>query len=953
MKKFVLFILLAGFISLAYGQKLEEGFEAGAVPDTWTVHDYGHNPDSFRISENFPHEGSYHVEVDTYEADSTNDGQADDWLITPQITVNDGDVLSFWAASGNEDFLDGVDVKISTSGTAVDDFTIEAGSHEVPYNYTKFTHDLISLDGISNGDAIYIGFHCNTNGSGLNMDDFYVGQPQTVLMQKAWALSDSSVAVMFDAPVVADDITLDDFQLKGSEEIAFTDFATDADNQNLVHLWSSNLSMSQDRTVDSLIHAAGEDTQDTVVFYGGITPIAFANTTHPDGVLEDSITATFKGRVMAKAASNQMFVSNGTGARNSILTYGASLYDVVDVGDEILFYGERGTYNNHTQIEGPELIKTYSTGNEVFDPTVVSSSDLDMNIAKDADPAEQYESVFVKLENMLIKDTMTNQYGDFYYLATAGEDTVRIGNRMGFFEGGFQDSIMKKGQSYDITGFVAGMYGDWEVSPRNVFDAHPLNDDTKPVVTYDAQTLNNSPGQEAIVTSSEYGKLYLVMEGEDQASVADFDVAVKAHKGAMAQAKAGKGVAISTFDLLPGSYNAYAVDRSGNISDKGANAVTIEDYGKPLPFTEDFEDEKVIPSSFMLVNGDGLDPDGTDWDALKDSAWIVTYRNSFESNVAMGISYYSGDVSYADDWLILPKLQLGSNSMISWEAMSLTVSGDFPDDYEVLVSATTSDTAAFESVLQIEGEAWSPDSDTPGEGIQQHGLNLADEGYADQAVYIAFRLNTPHPGGDRLALDNLIVAQADETAPEVSVDAQTVDIGNDVMIQSSEATGKVYLILDGEAQATVEDLETAVTNQVGASAEVAAANTDMAVSTTNLVAGTYHAYAVDSAQNMSAKSGNAVTLQSTTAIEKASADKFIAVYPNPVSNHATVALGLQDAGTLTMELTNVHGSKVMARQENYSGKTNVHFNVSDLSNGIYMLRIYTSEATLVKRIIVR
>jgi hypothetical protein len=171
-----------------------------------------------------------------------------------------------------------------------------------------------------------------------------------------------------------------------------------------------------------------------------------------------------------------------------------------------------------------------------------------------------------------------------------------------------------------------------------------------------------------------------------------------------------------------------------------------------LPFMEDFESATTIPATFTLVNGDGNTPASAPA-SLQDSAFIVRYRTEFESHVAYGVSYYDPDAG-ADDWLILPKLALTSNPVLSWKALSLTSSGNYPDTYQVLVSTTDADTSSFTSIFEVEEEV---SLEAGGPGVQKRMISLSAEGYADQEVFIAFRLMTPSPGGDRLAIDDIKV----------------------------------------------------------------------------------------------------------------------------------------------------------------------------------------------------
>jgi hypothetical protein len=361
-----------------------------------------------------------------------------------------------------------------------------------------------------------------------------------------------------------------------------------------------------------------------------------------------------------------------------------------------------------------------------------------------------------------------------------------------------------------------------------------------------------------------------------------------------------------------------------------------------------------MPEGIVLSNRDNGSPATSlpEYQDLKEDAFIVLHTDSLSitdfgdgnERIVVGTSWYDEEVG-ADDWLILPKVRLTADNNLSWDALSLTSSGNYPDDYEVYISTTYQTVEACmqnDPIFSITGENTSTDADSPGDGLAQRTVDLAEKGYADQDVYIAFRLMTPYPGGDRLGLDNIRIYVPDETPPEVTADAQTVTIGDDVNVQSSEPTGKVYIILDGEAQSSPSDLESAVTVGTAASAEVTAADTDIAISTTDLSAGTYYAYAVDSAGNMSAKSSNAITLEEggETGVNELT-DANINIYPNPVNNSLKFTSEIE---ITKVTIFNALGQKL---KEVEILNTDKVVNTSDLKEGMYFIN-FENEKGLVK-----
>jgi hypothetical protein len=160
--------------------------------------------------------------------------------------------------------------------------------------------------------------------------------------------------------------------------------------------------------------------------------------------------------------------------------------------------------------------------------------------------------------------------------------------------------------------------------------------------------------------------------------------------------------------------------------------------------------ETGIPQSFTILDADGLNPDASVSEYT--SAWIsVTDPEEPTDTVASATSFFS-PAGTADRWLITPALTLGSyGNYISWNAKSQDAS--FPDDYLVLLSTTDNSISSFTdtvgSVLE-ENFEWT-----------ERIVNLSSLGYADQTVYIAFRLITED--GYKLYLDDIHAWKNDAT----------------------------------------------------------------------------------------------------------------------------------------------------------------------------------------------
>lgn len=147
-----------------------------------------------------------------------------------------------------------------------------------------------------------------------------------------------------------------------------------------------------------------------------------------------------------------------------------------------------------------------------------------------------------------------------------------------------------------------------------------------------------------------------------------------------------------------------------------------------------------LPETWSLFDGDGLIPAEEVADFI--APWIP-FQTELDTCVA-STSYYN-PAGQSKDYLISPKIEIGTFSRIFWDAKSVDAS--YPDSYVVLLSTTDSLATSFTDTLKVvSGETpyWS-----------KHSVNLSDAGFANQAVYIAIKNVTVD--GFILMVDNVKV----------------------------------------------------------------------------------------------------------------------------------------------------------------------------------------------------
>lgn len=230
-----------------------------------------------------------------------------------------------------------------------------------------------------------------------------------------------------------------------------------------------------------------------------------------------------------------------------------------------------------------------------------------------------------------------------------------------------------------------------------------------------------------------------------------------------------------------------------------AAALSITAFGQTIIINEDFESG--IPSSWTVINKDGLTPDASVSEYTE--AWIGTTdpfdTSSTPNHCASATSFFT-TTGNANRWLITPAITLaGFGNILEFKAASFDPS--FPDNYMIKIGTDVNNPDGFTTLVTYLAEAphWST-----------HSLNFDTLGYNNQTIHIAFVLISDN--GHKLFLDDISFRVEDpvstkETAAGVSVNIYpnpTADILN-ISVNGENVKKEIYNLAGQKLIQTTEN----------------------------------------------------------------------------------------------------------------------------------------------------
>ncbi len=196
--------------------------------------------------------------------------------------------------------------------------------------------------------------------------------------------------------------------------------------------------------------------------------------------------------------------------------------------------------------------------------------------------------------------------------------------------------------------------------------------------------------------------------------------------------------------------------------------------------------------------------------------------------------------------------------------------------------------------------------------------------------FIIARKNATGSSFKSLSTGNL---DSDKPVAVIASSTGCTGTGETIEVQVNIDNGFIYIVLQGESQNSISDLESAITNSKGSKIEITDAGTTLKISTAGLVQGNYSAYAVNNLDSMSDKSSTSADLYQNPAIDLGSdiikceetsvtldAGSGFAAYAWSDAEATTRTIRVTNQGDYAVTVTDDHGCK-------NSDTLNVKFNI--------------------------
>jgi hypothetical protein len=329
-----------------------------------------------------------------------------------------------------------------------------------------------------------------------------------------------------------------------------------------------------------------------------------------------------------------------------------------------------------------------------------------------------------------------------------------------------------------------------------------------------------------------------------------------------------------------------------------------------LPFTEDFEAASPTVSCWTVYNADGAG-----------ESWVLSSAQNHTTGGSMSALHDFGVPGYDEDgWLISPELNIPGSGTSELSFWSYNTWPDFYGNNSVLISTGSNDPTDGDFV-----EVWSALSVT--DAWVETVLDISD--YAGQSIYIAFR----YEGNDAHGwfVDDVAITNEATTVPTnriidgVSNLDECFDATNTIIVTNSTVpSGSMAYFKAG----------TSITFGDGFTVESG---------------GYMHAEITSAYCNPPALLSATDEAPVIMLPEISDQDAFFRIFPNPTTGNFKLELLGADEADINIEIYGMMGEKVF--QDRLFGSMFYEFDLTNMPNGIYFIRVLKGEEMGIEKVI--
>ncbi len=461
---------------------------------------------------------------------------------------------------------------------------------------------------------------------------------------------------------------------------------------------------------------------------------------------------------------------------------------------------------------------------------------------------------------------------------TGGGDGV-ASTELGPLFKNFVRTVPKEGTMLDIRITVITSVEDTEIDNIAIFGTTDVTNPVASAPTNTPQTLSGGTTSTSTVESTEFGNIYLVLNGEAASNQTEIDAAIAANNAFLGQASA---LANSAYTVTPlgtlndGVYDIVAVDAAGNISAIVAGWLTVDNTDPAIPTALNLDaaddtgtsnsDDITQTTSGLTIDGVGengstitltSDIDGAlvGSDVVSGGTWSfdITLSDNTTHSITAIATDDAGNTSTASAPLVIQTdniaLAPGSLDLDGTDDTGSSNSDNITQTIAGLtIDGTGENGATVTLTSNIDGALAG--STTVAGGVWSHDINLTDDTAHDITA-----VQTDLAGNVSVASSILLIT-TDNTAPAVpsALDLDASDdsgiLNNDDITQNTSG-----LTIDGNGEnGSVVALSSSIDGSLAGSATVAGGMWTLDISLTANSTHDVTATATDVAGNSSAAS---------------------------------------------------------------------------------------------------